>query len=496
MKEQPQKEEADKSVKDNQDQPNASSSEIPKESSTKQPESNPNIPTHFVFFGTCKWDLVGRKTIPKSVLKNGGSDAGEELHAPTRFLFESYRDTRFISIHSGCVASHLILIDDNGLAYGLGRNDFGQLGRSNHKSRHHLTQIPVPLKDGERITFATCGRNHSLFVTDTGRAFACGHNQTGQLGCGSKSDSQAPGVSDVVPVKIDSAEKVISCSAGSDFSIWLCESGRVFAAGHGQYGQLGNGRTGEHIHSAGRVAYDTVSTPVQVIGFGTEKEEVKVTQVASGANHTLALDVDGKVWSWGWGGYGRLGHRTPNDELRPRKVEALEGEHYKLDFIACGQTASFAVQRNRKSCYSWGITKKTGEANTYPKPLYDLQGWVIKTLACGATSTVLAAEQSIISWGGSPTFGELGYGKGKPKSSTKPQQVKSLEGLEIDQLCEGQAFTAMLVKANNKEQQAIIDKLDQREIANDFKSENEKRKAPDSTNRKKKGKGKSKKQRR
>lgn len=76
----------------------------------------------------------------------------------------------------------------------------------------------------------------------------------------------------------------------------------------------------------------------------------------------------------------------------------------------------------------WGVTKKAGECNMYPKPIRDLQGWKVKSVAVGKTSTIVAADDSLITWGPSPTWGELGYGKSGPKSSTKANKVDSLEG--------------------------------------------------------------------
>lgn len=55
----------------------------------------------------------------------------------------------------------------------------------------------------------------------------------------------------------------------------------------------------------------------------------------------------------------------------------------------------------------FGQTKRTGEANMYPKPIQDLSGWEIRCVACSQTSVVVAADDSVIAWGASPTFGEL-----------------------------------------------------------------------------------------
>lgn len=39
-------------------------------------------------------------------------------------------------------------------------------------------------------------------------------------------------------------------------------------------------------------------------------ENVKIQDIACGINHTIALDTEGRLFSWGFGGYGRLGHNS------------------------------------------------------------------------------------------------------------------------------------------------------------------------------------------
>lgn len=444
-----------------------------KEDANKEEPPAPTEPTslptgQLLFCGSTKWDLLGRKTIPKSVAKRGGSDAGHGILGPARVRFLGLADKNFVAVFSGCAAAHLVLVDDEGVAYGLGRNDTGQLAQPDLKSRRHPVKFNLPdVKDGERVVHAACGRLHTLLVTSEGRAFAAGANAFGQLGIGSRTELKKPEVAEWQAVQLPPSEKATCAGAGAEFSAFACESGTVYAVGSGQYGQLGNGRTGEFISTGNRIAFDVVTSPVRLLGFGGGEGEVKVKQIACGTNHTLALDEKGKVWSWGWGGYGRLGHKTPKDELRPRRIETFDSPTYCLDMVVCGQSSSFATQKNRKSCYMWGMTKRTGESNMYPKPQFDLQGWEIRSIASGATSTVVSSERSVISWGGSPTFGELGYGEGKPKSSTKPKIMESVEGLVALQVSEGMAFTAMLVLVDSDEDKKLFDALPEYDVEND-----------------------------
>lgn len=476
------------------------------EPSTKlddQNEENPQPPlkNHFIFCGSTKWDLLGRKVIPKAVLKNGGSEAGSELLGPTRLLFTGLPTaTTFAKVFSGCAAAHLVLIDTAGAAYGLGRNDVGQLALPDLRSRHHPVRFSLPdASPDETVVHAACGRSHTILITSAGRALAAGHNVFGQLGNGSRTELKKPHVASWQTMKLPSSEKAVCAGAGAEFSVLVCENGAVYCMGSGQYGQLGNGRTGECIESRNRIAYDVIMQPLRVAGFGSGESEVQVAQVACGVSHTIALDKEGKVWSWGFGGYGRLGHKLPKDELRPRRIEAFTSPAFHLDLVACGQTSSFAVQHNRKTCYTWGMLKRTGECNMYPKPEFELQGWVVRSVACGSTSTAVAAERSLISWGPSPTFGELGYGEGKPKSSTKPKVMESLEGLIGTQVAAGLAFTAILVRIEDEKDQKIFDALPTLEIEDEEEADapvgGEKRKAASKSNGKPKATAKKKRRR-
>lgn len=43
----------------------------------------------------------------------------------------------------------------------------------------------------------------------------------------------------------------------------------------------------------------------------------------------------------------------------------------------------------------------------YPKPVPDLVGWKVRDVSCSYCSIVCVADESVISWGPSPTYGEL-----------------------------------------------------------------------------------------
>jgi alpha-tubulin suppressor-like RCC1 family protein len=165
-------------------------------------------------------------------------------------------------------------------------------------------------------------------------------------------------------------------------------------------------------------------------------EERKITSIACGANHSIALDEEGYVYSWGFGGLGRLGHSEQKDLYRPKVISNLAGTHRasRATKIACGASCSVALDGNQQMLL-WGKWKTTGVGSTgqpwmSPRYLYDLNGWNLRQVAAGGSSLFALAEEekTTIAWG-QVLNGELGFGEDASKTATKPQKVEPLEGI-------------------------------------------------------------------
>ena len=81
----------------------------------------------------------------------------------------------------------------------------------------------------------------------------------------------------------------------------------------------------------------------------------KVTKVACGANHVLALDSTGAVFAWGSGQQNQLGRRvverTKTQGLVPREFGL---PRKAIKDIECGAYHSFAID-NKDRVWSWGL---------------------------------------------------------------------------------------------------------------------------------------------
>ena len=119
------------------------------------------------------------------------------------------------------------------------------------------------------------------------------------------------------------------------------------------------------------------------------------------------LDERNRAFSWGLGGYGRLGHSQTGDEQVPRLIKFLDGPRRGIKKIVAGGQFNLALSECPGTCYMWGQYTSSKEANMYPKPIQDLSGWTIRSVACSGKGWMVAADDSVIGCAPSPCFGEL-----------------------------------------------------------------------------------------
>lgn len=228
----------------------------------------------------------------------------------------------------------------------------------------------------------------------------------------------------------------------------------------------GHNTEGKYFASGNKLAFRCELSPRRVFvyiektrdGHVYPLEDVAIVDVACGINHTLAVDSKKRCFSWGFGGYGRLGHSETKDELVPRNIKTFDSLNRGVKRVWCGGTFSMALDENGL-LYFWGQSKSSGEATMYPKNVQDLNGWNIRAVACANKSTVVVADESMISWGPSPTWGELGYGENKSKSSTTPQEVKPMEGIHVHHVSCGYAHTLILARDDDEKEKQLIEAL-------------------------------------
>uniref|UniRef100_A0A0V0GAN5 Alpha-tubulin suppressor n=1 Tax=Triatoma dimidiata TaxID=72491 RepID=A0A0V0GAN5_TRIDM len=401
--------------------------------------------------GATNWDLYNRKQAPKGC-KN---TAVKNIYTPHRF--GPLDHVRIRAVASGCSAAHSVIITEDYKVYTLGRNEKGQLGTGDTEMRSQPYFLES-MKD-MNVVNASCGRNHTLLLTDRGTVYAMGDNKMGQCGVGNSN----PNIMSPTRIRYR-GPPIVKVVCGGDFSMILDLKGNLHSFGDPEYGQLGHNSSGEYFVTATKLTRAPEKAPKQVITWiektkdhVTPVEVADIVDIACGTNHTVVLDSRRRVFTWGFGGYGRLGHAEPKDEMIPRLVKFFETQGKGIKAVYCGSQFSIAVSEY-KMAYLFGKTKNTGDVNMYPKPIQDLSGWSVRSLGAGTTSVVIAADNSTIAFGASPCFGELGHGEMR-KSTSVPMEVKALDGVYIEQVAMGQAHTLFIARDSTPEEKERVEQI-------------------------------------
>ncbi|KAG9017998.1 hypothetical protein FRB90_012666 [Tulasnella sp. 427] len=437
------------------------------------------------------------------VLICGGTDWPD---LPQAHVLRSLSNIKITSIHASHSGCHAIALSLEGNAFLFGRNEKGALGvpASSTPAVSETEPIKVTINSlpgathGSKIVQAACGRSHSLLVASDGQVWASGANNFGQ--CGQSTCPETGGFKPVSSpwLRSDPADRAIKAGAGLTFSLVLTESGKVYSFGSGDKGQLGNGRTGEYIITGGKTGYEIVAEPIRVKGAIDGKN---IVDIACGQQHTIALDADGYVYVWGFNGYCRLGLGHQKDVMLPTIVPQFSGENEMTRglLVSAGPTNSVVVDRQRMYQMA-GKWKNSGEGSTGQpyttfRIIADIMSCKILHASSGGvthwcitpddedenqpSSPVFSRTPGLIAqdggqlkpikvmtvaWGQNAHNGELGFGEGQPKSATKPQRVRPLDGVHVFDVVAGQNTTFFLASPGGAELPRHPEEVDHPEL--------------------------------
>jgi alpha-tubulin suppressor-like RCC1 family protein len=184
-----------------------------------------------------------------------------------------------------------------------GSNDQGRLGDGTGADQHVPGALGTLGTDNAAVTI---GARHMVILKADGRVFAAGHNNNGQLGDGLPLGRGSP--SDrYIPVEVTLlGSNNVAVSAGTEHTLYLKLDGRVFAVGNNGQGRLGDG------------TQDRQYKPVEITSLGSDN-----AAIAAGSHHSVYLKADGRVFAAGHNAQGRLGDGTQDQRLTPVELTSL-----------------------------------------------------------------------------------------------------------------------------------------------------------------------------
>ncbi|XP_068758844.1 uncharacterized protein [Montipora capricornis] len=237
----------------------------------------------------------------------------------------------------------------------------------------------------------SCGQQHTAVVNSSGDVYTWGRSQKGRLGHGDLIEEEGKSVPFRVEILHMHKIKVLSVACGMEHTLALCNDG-VYSWGSSEYGQLGQGDTRQQ------------TRPVYI----TELSDKRCIAVVCGHYHSLALSADHRVWSWGWGVHGQLGVGSIEDVLLPTHIKGLD--KYEVIQLAAGYSHSVALSvQGQVFTFGGGLYGQLGLGTnckqTVPQLVESLVNERVYLICCGSFETIAVTEdQEVYNWGRNPHF--------------------------------------------------------------------------------------------
>ena len=261
---------------------------------------------------------------------DGRLGVGDAVQRTTPQRVEAPGVTSWIYVSMG--ARHTLAIDQDENLWAWGQNTRGQVGNGNTTHQH----LPVMVTGGATSWATVSGGNNSSLAVDTdGNLWRWG---SGTIVVGGDSS---------VPQLVTTGAGVGNwqlVAAGSDHAVAIDVDGNIWTWGSNQRGLLGIGVGSGPVFLTG--------TPTPIYGDNLPA----FTYVSTGVWHTLALGVDGSIWSWGHNEVGQLGRGATmgmNDQhVFPTPLAAPPGATgWKA--VSAGNGNGFGID-DQGRLWSWG----------------------------------------------------------------------------------------------------------------------------------------------
>jgi alpha-tubulin suppressor-like RCC1 family protein len=280
--------------------------------------------TDYYVFGSCEQGQLGLGSLQQVVFTPKRIDGLEGC------------DISSLSVgHNHCAAT---MANGSG-ALVWGYNGHGQLG---HGSTANCAYPQRILNfDGYKVLNTICGPLQTFVMTEN---LATGKSAVWHIGIAypdTRSQTRFT-VNSTIPMKVrkkfilDDAE-IIKIAPAGDFCIWIDNNNVTYSFGlNGSHSALGQGMAEE------------IPFPTPIKGLAN----IPIVEACTGWGHTIARSADGRLFSWGSNQHGQCGLGfTSTGVSEPAEITALKGVN--IIQITCGESHSMALD-SENNVYTWG----------------------------------------------------------------------------------------------------------------------------------------------
>eukprot|EP00277_Geminigera_cryophila_P047295 CAMPEP_0173075624 /NCGR_PEP_ID=MMETSP1102-20130122/11796_1 /TAXON_ID=49646 /ORGANISM="Geminigera sp., Strain Caron Lab Isolate" /LENGTH=461 /DNA_ID=CAMNT_0013945065 /DNA_START=123 /DNA_END=1508 /DNA_ORIENTATION=+ len=300
-----------------------------------------------------------------------------------------------------CGEGFTAVVMEKGDLWSFGEGESGELGLGTATDQLLPASVGVAddLFDGETVVMVAAGTGHTACVTAKGTLWTWGNGQYGRLGHGDREPRQRPVR---LGKEMYGGSPAVMVACGARHTLVLTGVG-LLSCGFGDDGQLGHGDKAERL----------VLTLVTAEGF----RGAQIVMVAAGATHSVALGAEGRVWTWGSGRHGQLGHSNEGNRLVPKLLagEALGGSAAVLVSAGWGHTVAVTLEGELWvwGCGGEGQLGLGDQTNRLTPTLVGAEsvfvGLQVLTVVCGFFNTLVVTKDGALWTFGKGENGALGH---------------------------------------------------------------------------------------
>ncbi len=352
----------------------------------------------------------GRNHLSYEGIPNPSGPTGGPPSSGTNTPQQVGSDTNWQTVAAGW--GYTVALRTDGTLWAWGNNYSGQLGIGTFTANApYGTNTPQRIGSDTNWQTVAAAYYHTMALRTDGTLWAWGANSYGELGIGSLTTNAPYGTN--TPQQVGTNADWQEVAPGAEHTVALRTDGTLWAWGHNNAGQLGNG------------TYTSTTTPQQV---GTNSDW---QAIAAGHSHTVALRADGTLWAWGDNENGQLGIGTFGGNTNTlqqvgtnvdwRAITA--GEKHNVAFSAGGTLWTWGKNHRGQLGIGTFSTNAPYGTNT-PQRVGTDTNW--QAFAARHHTMALRTDGTLWTWGWN-YWGQLGIGtfstNNGPQGTNTQQQV-------------------------------------------------------------------------
>lgn len=300
----------------------------------------------------------------------------------------------------------LVILGNNGTAWGVGSNDDMQLGNSDRTSKTSFIQFTVP--SSLRVIDISTGYHGTFLTAANSQVYGYGQGDVGQLGNGSTTMWQSAAQQFDLPAGL-TAQKIYPASSSNvpntgnnerSSTYVLASDHQVYGAGQNHNGQLGDGSTTNR------------STAVRFNLPGALTAQEVETKYFT----TCVLASDKQVYCAGRNQFGQIGNNNTTNQTTPQKFPLPAGvaaTNVRVSFSEVYVTGSdgniYAAGRNNVGQLGVGNLTNQDTPTVVVRPIVPLNRTPVSASLSYIGTRVLASDGNVYSVGRNLN-GEFGAG--------------------------------------------------------------------------------------